>query len=197
MNKPTAFDALPDVDKFFLLEYFRLNGDALAALRSIGADEGHTNPGSIRTAAWRMMQRVDIRYAIDEMMQAGVMSALEVLHRHSEIARADVDELVNEAGELDFSKARAGGKTRLIRAVTQRKWWDKGKNAEVTEVRCELHNAQQAQATLAKYHGLLAETIKVKDLPTDRDELLKMLAHHVKRTTGRDVVSAGPKDKGN
>jgi len=126
------------------------------------------------------------------------MDATEVLQRHSEIARVNLDDCISEDGRLDLEKARAMRKMHLIKAITTKTYWDKGKKAEVTEVRVEAYNAQQAQQTLMKYHGLLADVIAVKKLPDNAEELAGMLRAEVERTTGLKVPSVSELEgKGN
>lgn len=198
MSKTPKFDALADRDKAFVLEYIRCNFDPTATVVSLGLDAEHTNPGSAWMTGRLYLGHFGVREAIDEMFIESHMTALELLTRHSEIASADMRDLIDEeTGCLDLKKAMRLGKTRLIKAITTRKWWDKGKGGEMTETRCELHNAQQAQLALMKHRGLFVEAIKVKDLPTDPDELAALLAKQIERTTGQKVSSAAPKKEGN
>lgn len=193
MPKTTAFDALPDDLKAFVLEYFIQNYDAIRAVEALGWTKEHQNPLSKYSLAKQTLKREGVRAAIDENMQERIMTAQDVLSRHAEIASIDMKDVTDETGALDWAKAKRGGKTRLIKAVTTREWFDKGKGAMVKETRCEMHNAQQAQALIMKHHGLLADILKVKDLPTDPDELTALLAKQVERTTGLKVVSAAEK----
>jgi hypothetical protein len=193
VSKSKAFDALDDDLKAFVLEYYVQNYDSMRAVEALGWTKDHTNPLSKYQLAQRTMRREGVREALDELAQDRIMTAQDVLSRHTEIASIDMKDVTDETGALDWAKAKRGGKTRLIKAVTTREWFDKGKGAMVKETRCEMHNAQQAQALIMKHHGLLADILKVKDLPTDPDELTALLAKQVERTTGLKVVSAAEK----
>lgn len=181
------FDALSELHKKFCLAYIENGCKSVHAARDSGfAGDYHV----LSVTACRLLRRNDIRRALDELREANAMSAVEVLDRHADIARGDMQDVTDEHGRYDHAKAKANRKTHLIKAVTSKTYWDKSLNAEVVEVRAELYPADQAQRTIMKHLGLLADIIAVKKLPEDRDELVDLLKQEIERTTGQKVPSA-------
>lgn len=190
MNTLKTFDALDEREKRFVLAYLANNCVGWKAAKEAGYGHENSSYDTHNVQAVRLLHRATIRAALDEMRQTEHMGAIEVLQRHSEIARVNLDDCLDEEGRLDLKKARSMRKMHLVKSITTRTYWDKGKKAEVTEVTVTAHNAQAAQATLMKYHGLLADVIAVKKLPDNAEELAAMLRAEVERTTGLKVPSA-------
>lgn len=193
-----TFDALDEREKRFVLAYLANNCIGWRAAKEAGYGNENSSLDVHNVQAVRLLQRATIRAALDEMRETEHMGAAEVLQRHSEIARVNLDDCVDESGRLDLKKARTMRKMHLVKSITTRTYYDKGKRAEVTEVTVTAHNAQQAQQTIMKYLGLLTDVIAVKKLPDNADELAELLRAEFERTTGRKVPSAAELDgKGN
>lgn len=144
--------------------------------------------GSLNVMACRLLKRVHVKSALDELFQDRIMSALDVLSRHSEIAEGSMDDVVDPVtGRFDITRARETGAIHNVKAITSRTYFDKGKGAEVTELRAELYSKDAAQKTIMQYHGLLVNAIAVKKLPKDRDKLVELLRQQIKRVANVDV----------
>ena len=110
----------------------------------------------------RLLSNVSIQATIQQRIAETAMTADEVLHRLAEHGRGDIGEMMTEAGTLDLAKAKAEGKTRLIKSVTES---DKG-------LRVEMYDAQAALVQLGRAHGLftdkLESTVKAEVDGSDR-----------------------------
>lgn len=109
----------------------------------------------------RLLKDVEIKAALDQFFQENTMRALEVLSRLSDHARGDIGDIWDEStGQVDWGKARAMGKTALIKRIkhkTSRVTRDDGTDVETFEDEIELHNPQTALQLLGKQHGLFVE----------------------------------------
>lgn len=94
-----------------------------------------------------MIGKDSIKGLIQRRISETAMTADEVLHRLAEHGRSDIGEIMTEAGTLDLAKAKAEGKTRLIKAITES---DKG-------LRVELYDAQAALVQLGRAHSLFTD----------------------------------------
>src|SRR5262249_46571049 len=131
-----------------------------------------TRGGSSMNDSSRLLTRVNVRAALEEKRKAIAMGAWEVIQRHSEIARASLDDFLEprQYPELDYARAR--GKAHLLRSlkVTTRTIPQRGAPPIIERnVSFELHDARAAQQTLMKYHGLLVDMPAIRDLPKTGD----------------------------
>ena len=93
-------------------------------------------------------------------MAEHVMSANEVLSRLSQMASANLIDILNADDEFDFELAREKGMMHLVKKLKRRQFTDKeGNTTRETEI--EVYNAQDALVTLAKHHGLLVNKIEM------------------------------------
>jgi len=109
-----------------------------------------------------------IKTEIESFFESHAMSAKEVIARLTEHARGDLGDIWDEAsGTVDWDKARALGKTPLIKKIkhkTTRITRGTGENAEDVETfedEVELHNPQFALQLLGKQHGLFIDKQEV------------------------------------
>lgn len=103
------------------------------------------------------LTKPEIRAAIEAHMQQAAMTADQVLYRLSELARADITDLIDQDGHFDLQKARSLQKTGMIKRVHVRVN-DKGERTTTVEV----HDSLRALELLAKYHNL-TNTVRVED----------------------------------
>jgi phage terminase small subunit len=112
------------------------------------------------------LRKPEIKQAIDVLFTQHTMSAQEVLARLTDHARGDLGDIWDESsGQVDWSKARALGKTGLIKRIkhkTSRVTREDGTDVETFEDEVELHNPQTALQLLGKQHGLFVERSEVK-----------------------------------
>jgi len=106
--------------------------------------------GRPNTVGPRLLANVGIQATIKARIAEKAMSADEVLLRLAEHGRSDIGEMMTEGGALDLAKAKAIGKTRLIKAVTES---DKG-------LRIEMYDAQAALVQLGRAHGLFTDRVE-------------------------------------
>ncbi len=105
-----------------------------------------------------LLKQPHIAAAIEERLGEVAMSANEVLARLTEHARSDIGEFLDIDGNLDLKRMKDSGMTRLVKKLNTSKasgTTPKGGDWERETVTLELHDAQAALTTLARYHGLL------------------------------------------
>ncbi len=93
----------------------------------------------------------EVRAEIDRRLEKHVMSKHEALSAMSEIAHSDIDDFMTVPGTFpyfDYDKARARGKTHLIKEIIVR--GDGG-------IRVKLYDRQSAIETMFRHHGLLKD----------------------------------------
>jgi phage terminase small subunit len=121
---------------------------------------------TLRVVASENLAKPYIRSAIDARWKRLAMPADEVIGRLTEIARGDIDSVMDDLGGFDVKQARSAGKTYLIKKqkITEtfipREGMD---DIVVRKTELEFYDAQSALGTLAKYHGLLSDRLKVDD----------------------------------
>lgn len=123
-------------------------------------------PDSSYVEASRLLRNANIRAEIDALFSEHSMSAEEVLARLTEQARGDLGDIWDESsGQVDWKKARALGKTALIKRIkhkTSRVTREDGTDVETFEDEVELHNPQVALQLLGKQHGLFVDKQEIK-----------------------------------
>lgn len=123
------------------------------------------------------IRKPNIRSEIQRLMRDFIMPAEEVLSRLTEHARGDLGDVWDEStGQVDWQKARALGKTGLIKRVkhkTSRVTREDGTDVETFEDEIELHNPQVALQMLGKYHETFIDRLKIEI--TWQDEAIAMI----------------------
>jgi phage terminase small subunit len=147
---------LSNKQRAFIEEYLTC-WDATKSARNAGYSEK-----TARSIGCENLTKPYIKAAIEQRIAEKAMTADEVLLRLAEHGRGDIGEMMTEAGTLDLVTAKASGKTRLIKAVTES---DKG-------LRIEMYDAQAALVQLGRAHGLftdkLESTVKAEVDGSDR-----------------------------
>jgi phage terminase small subunit len=116
----------------------------------------------------RLLRNVETKAEIQRLMTEFIMPAEEVLSRLTEHARGDLGDIYDETtGRLNWDKARAEGKTALIKKIkhTTRRTTTVSSNGtetdiEVFEDEIELHSVQTALQLIGKYHGQFSEKVE-------------------------------------
>ena len=126
---------------------------------------------SCRTNASRLLTNANMQSAISDYLTKQAMGKDEVLSRLSAIARASEFPFIRITDEgfcyFDFSDPESEQYLFLIKKIKTkrtRKVVGHGEDAEEWEdewIEVELHDAQQALNTLAKYHGMLTDKVDV------------------------------------
>lgn len=148
--------ALTHKQQAFVDHYFACGMNATEAAKRAGYSEesahviGHEN-----------LRKPNIRNEIERIFRENVLSGDEVLARLSEQGRADMADITNNQGMLDFGKARANGKTALIKSIKQTTITTEDSETHIIEVK--LHDAQRALELMGKYYTLFTDKVKIED----------------------------------
>lgn len=133
---------------------------------------------SARQTASRLLTNADIEAEISRLLADQVMGRDQALAAMSDMARADIDDFISLPGTfpyIDLDKARALGKTHLIKKIKVR--GDGG-------MEIELYDRQTAVRDIGKHHGLWKDDIAIKVDVTLVVELVQAL-----EAAKMDVVS--------
>jgi phage terminase small subunit len=180
-NKYTPIK-LTNKQKVFVEEYLR-SWNATAAAIAAGYSEK-----SARLIGHENITKPYLKAEIDRRIKEKIMTADEVLTRMSDMARASHFPFIRISEDgfvyFDFSHPDAKNYFHLIKKIKtkrQRRFEGRGEDAEEWEdewVEVELHDAQSALVTLAKYHSLLTDKMPISanlDLSTLTDHQLLRL----------------------
>lgn len=137
--------ALTVKEQLFVEAYIASGSNATEAARRAG----YKNPNKLGP---RKLVEVGIRDAIAARVQAAkdCMGADEVLERLTEQARGDIADFVDEHGRLDWRKAKATGRTRLVKSIAQTKYGPK----------LEVYDAHAALVDLGRHHKLFTDRVE-------------------------------------
>lgn len=142
-----ALDNLSEKHKRFVKIY----AQSLNKVRSYMETYPDSTYESAAVSAYELLKNPKIKEALDEEFNASVMTKSEVLKRINAIADVNVNELMNDYGEIDIAKVRKSDAGYLIKSISDTKF---GK-------RIELHDASKALDTLAKIHRLFDDKSEV------------------------------------
>jgi hypothetical protein len=135
-------------EKFVEL-YLSNGGNATQAAR----DAGYSSTGeTLRTVAYENLTKPNIRGRIRERVSEAQVEANEVIGTLASHMRADIGEIMPDNPVV--RQAKAVGLSHLIRKVVVKEYFDKSKQAVVTETTVELHNSQTAAKQLCAIMGL-------------------------------------------
>lgn len=153
-----------------------MNGTEAARLAGYGGDDA-----SLASAASRLLRNVKVLKEIERRLETFSMSANEVLIHLTDVARGDIADALSPAGNIDPMEAKRRGKSHLIKRfkrktktiTTTDKNGDNGSDILEEELEIEMYDRMDALKTLAKFHSLLIDRVKVEDWRTDIIALLK------------------------
>ncbi len=119
----------------------------------------------------RLLKDVEIDARVRERLAQAAMDANEVLYHLAQIARGDMDDLVDANGNLDIEKARKFGKTNLIKRVKNRVFsTDK---TEMSEMETEGYDRLKALELIGKHLAMFTDRVKVDSWEDEIVALLK------------------------
>lgn len=151
----------------FATEYIQcLNATEAARRAGYGGSDA-----SLAQIGHQNLRNIEIKRFIDQQLNDHIMSAQEVLHRLTEIARGDITDVVDEYGYLDTQKAIARGKGGLIKSVEYTS--STSEDADTYSSKVAIYDKMDALKTLARYHNLLVNRIQVDDWRTKAIEDIK------------------------
>jgi phage terminase small subunit len=165
----TPLDKLTDKQRKFVLEYVRHFNATRAAL-----DAGYSKKTAYSIGSSNL-KKVEVSEAIEWFFAENTMTAAEVLHHLTQIARGDFDHVADNYGGLDMITARENGATNLIKRTRSRSMTtsDKdGNGTDIHESEVELYDRLKALELLAKYHDLINRT-RIDDWRSDAIRYIK------------------------
>jgi phage terminase small subunit len=147
----------------FVNAYCANGFNGVRAARAAGYSGSYSSLGVI---ASENLKNTKVRSAIDRHFKKISMGADEVITRLTAIARSDLADVLNNDGSFDIKTARRRGVSYLIKEeeITEKFIPQDGKDdILIRTTKIKLHDAHAALNTLAKYHGLLSERLKIDD----------------------------------
>ena len=148
---------LPDLKPQYLLfanEYLKCFNETKAAVAAGFAETSARNQG------YRLMKRDDVRAYIRARLSQSAMEADEVLYHLAQIARGDMDDLIDLHGNVDVSKAQRLGKTNLIKRVKNKSITTEESDINETEV--EGYDRLKALELLGKHYALFTDKVQAE-----------------------------------
>lgn len=145
--------ALNDKQELFINEYLKCFNATRAAIAA-----GYKET-SARDAGSRLLTNTDIHARVQERLAEAAMTANEVLFHLTEIARGDMDNLVDTNGNPDIVSARANNKTRLIKKIRSRSITTE--ESDINETEIETHDRIKALELLGKAHRLFVDKTEI------------------------------------
>jgi phage terminase small subunit len=146
---------LTDKQRAFAEAYLKTFNATKAAIAAGYSEKSATSQGS------QLLHNPKVEAYLHARMQKSLMSTNEVLYHLAQIARGDVDDLLNEYGNLDIEKARRLGVTNLIRKVRNRQTTTE--NSTTFETETEGYDRMRALELIGKYLALWTDKVKVED----------------------------------
>lgn len=163
--------ALSDKQEMFVYEYLKCF-NATKAAKNAGYSEA-----TAKQQGSRLLTNVDVASCIRAHFKQSAMDADEVLSHLAEIARGDMDDLVDSNGNPDITNARANGKTRLIKKIRSRSITTE--ESDINETEIEAHDRLRALELLGKHHKLFTDKVEtsteIEVTITDAKQRLKHL----------------------
>jgi phage terminase small subunit len=118
------------------------------------------------------LKKPEIAQAISERLSATAMGRDEVIMRLADMGRGDINDVLDDDGDLDLAKARRNGKTKLIKKWTRKIKTVPTKDGTIEEVTTsvEMYSALDALDKLGKHHGLFSD--KPEEAPTEQSQVV-------------------------
>lgn len=135
---------------------------------------------SLWVTGHRLLRSAKVQAELKRRLGKHILTPQEVLESLTEHARSDIADVLQPDGSFDLRAAKRRGKSKLLRKLKVKQRYEKGADGELTPViehEFELHDAQAALNTMAKYHGLLIERTESVNLnvTVERQELVVIL----------------------
>lgn len=127
----------------------------------------------------RLLRNANVLAEIDRRLNSSAMSANEVLSHLTDIARGDLDDVLNAAGGIDPAEARRRGKSHLIKKYKVRSITTD--DQEIIEGEVEMYSRLEALNLLAKYHDLV-NRVRIEDWRSE------VVAHLKAGTISKETV---------
>jgi hypothetical protein len=141
-------DKLTNKQKMFVENYLSGGYNGKRAAESAGYAKGH----GAETEASRLLRNAEIQERVRARVAEAGVQTNEVIGTLVSHIRADLADVYPEHPLL--KRAKAAGISHWIRKLTVKEYFDKSKQATVTETTVELHNSQTAAKQLCAVMGL-------------------------------------------
>jgi phage terminase small subunit len=142
-------DKLTNKQEMFVESYLANGGNGVRAAEQAGYAGGDN---TLRAIASENLTKPNIRGRIRERVSEAQVEANEVIGTLASHMRADIGDVMPDNPVV--RQAKAVGLSHLIRKVVVKEYFDKSKQAVVTETTVELHNSQTAAKQLCAVMGL-------------------------------------------
>jgi phage terminase small subunit len=110
------------------------------------------NDATLAAVGYENLRKPQIAEAINIRLTESSMSSHEVLKRLGEQARSEYSKYLSSDGSVNLDELIDDNKGHLIKGVKHTKYG----------LQIEFYDSQAALITLAKHHGLLTDTLKIK-----------------------------------
>lgn len=150
--------ALTAKNRLFIDKYFEHDLNGTQAAITAGYSER-----SAYAIASELLRKPEISSEIQKRLAEHTMSANEVLYHLTNLARADITEVLDDNGVLDLKKAKAAKKTGIIKRIKQKSITTE--QSDIWETETESYDRLRALELLAKYHDLI-NRVKIEDWRT-------------------------------
>jgi phage terminase small subunit len=150
--------ALTNKQQAFVNAYIRTRNATQAAI------EAGYSQNTAHAIGWENLRKPEISEAVRQFFEADSMSAAEVLHHLALIARGDVSEVLDDMGNFDLRKARAAGKTNLVKKLKARTITSTDKDGDGTDIHeweVELYDRMKALELIGKYQKLFTDKMEL------------------------------------
>lgn len=182
----------------FIDEYLRDFNLTQAAIRAGYSEKTAYSIGS------RLLKNVEIFGEVERRLEERRATANESLDLLTQHQRGDIGDFLDVSGmgfALDLQKAKAEGKTRLIKKLKQKTTIFSGKSEEddreVHELEIELYDAQAAADKLLKVFGKYIDKTRAEDWRTDLIDMVKrgelspeILLEKLDQATANEIILA-------
>lgn len=138
----------------------------VAYLKSFNATKAAKEAGYSEKTAYaighNLLKQVEIKAALRARYEQSAMDAHELLHHLAEIARGNIDDVIDDKGNLDLARARELGKSPLIKSVRSKTtlFTDKGGDgSETFESEVGMYDRMKALELIGKHLALFTDKI--------------------------------------
>lgn len=160
-------DGLTIKQRLFIDHYIVcMNGTEAARRAGYNGDDV-----TLASTASQNLRNHKITREIDRRLNSFSMSANEVLIRLTDIARGDIGDVIGAVGNADITEAKRRGKSHIVKRFKSKTFTTDDGETHETEV--EMYDALDALKTLAKFHALLVDRVKVDDWRSQAIEDIK------------------------
>lgn len=139
--------------------------------RKAAVEAGYSEK-SAHVTGCRILKNDNVASYIRARMREAAMSTDEVLYHLAQIARGDMDDIIDSKGSIDIYKAREYGRTNLIKRVKTKSITtaDKdGEGSDIFESETEAYDRMKALELIGKHLAMFTDVQKTL---TWQDELI-------------------------